>query len=201
MKLFEKMMENKRRKEAASAYLEMAGKRRQYSEAEWKRESDRFLKSAVGRKLFLFKTREQKALEEYLKLQRYELMKTPEMNKRNLINAASDYFFSKRVHPQMLEELAELHSGERSLEQIQAQGTGARIIYREKDGRLMVKSYAGNTARGQELRKLLGNRTFVNPSDIGFRTPSLEEYIERKYGLRLASPVQLRQLKLAVAST
>ena len=180
--------------EAARDYFEMAKNRSAYPHEYWQAESERLLRKAVGRKLLLFKTREGKALEEFMRLARSEMMKTPEMREENSVKTLMAHPLSRGLHPNTLKFIARLNSGGSKLEQIQEEGAGFKIVWRE-GGKLREKSYAGSSQEASELKKMFENaRTrrmhsaeegVLTAKHLGLENQvSLKEYIEKKHGLK-----------------
>ncbi len=196
MRYFEDLRKRRElsRKRAVADYFEMASERPLYTREEWDRKSAALLKTAVARKLGVFKTREGKALEEFLRLSRNEMLKTPQMQRKNLLNSLASHPLMFGVKPEILNGFAELNSGIRRFDQIQYEGNGFKVIWHE-GGKLASEHYEENSEAGRELKKLFENaeRTGIGreyedvltAKHLGLADQlTLKEHIARKYKLK-----------------
>jgi len=179
-----------KRREAARDYFAMAANRGNYTFEQWQKESDRLLKKAVGRKWGIFKTREEKALGEFMRLARNEKLKTREMQERSLLESMFAHPRVSSMNEDAIRDLLGTHLGEGTVTQIQNdspfpdKGT-ITIAYRKRDGTFDRRVIAKDSRLGEQYAKLLGSQKVLSAQQLGLKDQiSLKSYIENKYKLK-----------------
>lgn len=189
------------RKRAVTDYFQMASERPFYTQKEWDRKSAALLKTAVGRKFGIFKTREEKALEEFFRLARNEKRKTPEMNRSNF-----------ETHPRIANAGLNAYARNyisygfgKKLEQVEDHGNFVRVLWRD-NGKLKAEDHPVHAMNGREsammaseLKRLFRpGEEVLTAKHLGLADQiSLKQHIEKKYKLNWDKKLEAKLAKIA----
>lgn len=188
-------LERRRANQEQSAYwyLDMQRKRNtgiRYDQREWELFSKKHLKDALGITFFGLKTRQQKAVEEYLKLKRHEIfMNGPQFNELRANNLSSRLETHPRlnnVDPKLREAIKDTVIGGNELRKISKDANGFKVEFKNA-----VEVVAYGMPEVRELAKLFSNKisrnepekTSLTAKELGLEE-DIEGYILKKYGMK-----------------